>query len=167
MSDLGPDNAVWDDGEWVSWDDINQQIQYKEWRAKYPKGDMALIPIFEDLITTAERYHEITGEHLQIYGVVGELFAAITHGIKLHKSFAQGSDGRVGDDFVEVKTITPMNKKGATSVKLSGNFSKLFVVRIDEDFRFQGRLIDRRDLPKPNGKIQSLRWDDIKNLGTP
>jgi hypothetical protein len=25
---LGPDNAIWDDGEWVSWDEINQQIQY-------------------------------------------------------------------------------------------------------------------------------------------
>lgn len=31
---LGPDNAIWDDGEWISWDEINEQIQYKEWRAR-------------------------------------------------------------------------------------------------------------------------------------
>lgn len=36
MQELGPDNAVWDDGEWISWDEINQQIQYQEWRAKTP-----------------------------------------------------------------------------------------------------------------------------------
>jgi hypothetical protein len=28
---LGPDNAIWDDGEWVGWGEIEPQIQYKEW----------------------------------------------------------------------------------------------------------------------------------------
>ena len=60
---LGPDNAIWDDGEWVSWDEINQQIQYKEWGAKYPNADRSLIPIFEDLLSTAEHYHNVTGSH--------------------------------------------------------------------------------------------------------
>ena len=73
---LGPDNAIWDDGEWVSWDEINQQLQYKEWGAKYPNADRALIPIFEDLLLLAEAYHLQTGLHLQVYGDIGELFAA-------------------------------------------------------------------------------------------
>ena len=50
---LGPDNAIWDDGEWVSWDEINQQIQYKEWRARYPNADLSLVSVFESLIGTA------------------------------------------------------------------------------------------------------------------
>lgn len=28
---LGPDNAIWDDGEWVGWGEIEEQIPYKEW----------------------------------------------------------------------------------------------------------------------------------------
>lgn len=28
-TELGPDKAVWD-GEWISWDEIDEQIQFKE-----------------------------------------------------------------------------------------------------------------------------------------
>jgi len=84
MQQLGPDNAIWDDGEWISWDEINEQIQYKEWRAKYPNADLSQVSIFENLIATAEDYHVHTGKHLQVYGDIGELYGAITHGIKLH-----------------------------------------------------------------------------------
>ena len=51
---LGPDNAFWDDGEWVSWDDIDQQIQYKEWRARYPGADLSIVSVFRNLIETAQ-----------------------------------------------------------------------------------------------------------------
>lgn len=33
-----------------------------------------------------------------MYGDIGELFGAITYGIKLNKSYVQGSDGRLGND---------------------------------------------------------------------
>ena len=58
---LGPDNAIWDDGEWTSGDEINEQIQYKEWRARYPDADLSVVSVFESLINTAQHYHEITG----------------------------------------------------------------------------------------------------------
>jgi len=157
--DIG--DSIWDDGEWVSWDEINQQIQYQEWRAKYPNAHISLVPIFEQLISTAEEYYRLTGNHLQIYGDIGEIYAAITHGIKLHKNYAQGSDGRLGNDFVEVKTITPFKKTDRVSVKLSGNFSKLFIVKINQDFEISGRLINRADLPKWGGNILRLKWADI------
>ena len=72
MQQLGPDNAIWDDGEWIGWDEINEQIQYKEWRAKYTNADLSLVSIFEDLICTAEQYHMHTGKHLQVYGDIGD-----------------------------------------------------------------------------------------------
>ncbi len=162
---LGPDNAIWDDGEWVSWDEINQQIQYKEWGAKYPNADRSLIPIFEDLLSTAEHYHNVTGSHLQVYGDIGELFCAITHGMKLNRNYAAGADGRLGNDHVEVKTITPFKNSDMVEVKASGNFSKLFVVKITAKFEIAGRLIDRKYLPPAKcGKIQ-VRLRDLPNLG--
>jgi hypothetical protein len=71
--------GFYDDGEWVSWSEINKQIQYKEWRAKYPNADLSLVPYFEDLLTLAEDYYRDTGRHLNAYGDIGELFGAITY----------------------------------------------------------------------------------------
>lgn len=158
---LGPHNAIWDDGEWISWHEINQQLQYKEWAAKYPNAKQSLIPIFEDLLSLAEAYYHQTGRHLQVYGDIGELFAAITHGVALHSNYAQGSDGRLEDDFVEVKTITPFKTRDFVTISAAGNFSKLFVVKINEEFEIAGRMIDRRALDwrgKPQIKVF---WDDL------
>ncbi|NJS13615.1 MAG: hypothetical protein HC788_02125 [Sphingopyxis sp.] len=158
---LGPDNAIWDDGEWVSWDDINRQLEYKEWGAKYPNANRALIPVFENLLSIAEHYHDVTGSHLQVYGDIGELFAAITHGVTLHRNYTQGSDGRMGRDFIEVKTITPFKNRDVVEVKASGNFSKLFVVKINADFEIAGRMIERKNLPAPKGGKIKIAWAEI------
>ena len=156
---LGPDNAIWDDGEWVSWDEINQQIQYKEWRARYPNADLSLVSVYESLIGTAEEYYHLTGRHLQVYGDIGELYGAITHGIKLHRNYAKGSDGRLGNDFVEVKTITPFKNCDVVEINLERNFSKILIVKINADFEVRGKLIDRKALPNGKGRGNRLRID--------
>lgn len=156
---LGPDNAIWDEGEWISWDEINQQIQYKEWRARYPNADLSLVPIFETLINVAEEYHLLTGSHLQVYGDIGELYGAITHGIKLHGNYAKGSDGRLGNHFVEVKTITPFKNCDFVEINLDRHFSQVFIVKINADFEVRGILLDRKALPKGKLRGNKLRID--------
>lgn len=151
-------NAFWDDGEWIAWDDINEQIQFKEWRARYPNADLSLVSVFENLLETAQSYHELTGRHLQIYGDIGELYGVITHGLKLHRNYAQGSDGRIGNDFVEVKTITPFKSDDVVTINMAGNFNKVLIVKINENFEIKGKLIDRRSLPKPKGDRLKLDW---------
>lgn len=158
---LGSDNAIWDDGEWISWDEINQQIQYKEWRAKYPNANLSLVPIFEQLLETAQSYFDATGLHLQVYGDIGELYGAITYGIKLHSNYSQGSDGRLGNDFIEVKTIAPSNKRDETEVNLAGHFSKLLVVKINEEFEIAHRLIDRKLLRTTKGNRLRIKWSSL------
>jgi len=161
MQQLGPDNAIWDDGEWISWDEINEQIQYKEWRVKYPNADLSLVSIFENPIATAEDYHLHTGKHLQVYGDIGELYGAITHGIKLHRNYAQGSDGRLGNDLVKVKTITPFKSNDRVTLNLKRNFSMVFLVKITSDFEVRGKLIPRKALPRAKGDKLVLEWADI------
>lgn len=160
---LGPDNAVWDDGEWTSWDEISQQIQYKEWGAKYPNANHELIPVFEQLLSVASEYFEKTGLHLQVYGDIGELYGAITYGIRLHKNYARGSDGRLGSAFVEVKTITPFKRKDTIVVNMDGHFNKLLVVKINEEFEISHRLIDREALPKSPRPQLRINWSDLKS----
>jgi len=156
--ELGPDNAIWDDGEWISWDQIDEQIQYKEWRARYPLADLSVVSIFESLLSTAEEYHNLTGRHLQVYGDIGELYGMITHGLKLHRNYAQGSDGRLGNDLVEVKTITPFKGKNVVVLNLKRNFSKVLIVKISTDFEVWGKLIDRKALPRVKGDKLVLNW---------
>lgn len=101
---------------------------------------------------------------MQVYGDIGELFCAITHGLKLNRNYAPGADGRLGKDHVEVKTITPFKKHDVVEVKASGNFNKLFVVKINGDFEIAGRLVDRAQLPAPKqGKIR-VEWSDLARL---
>lgn len=157
------DNAIYDDGEWVTWTEINSHLDRLEFSARFPNLDVNLVPIFQKLLSLAEEYHHLTGSHLQVYGDLGELYGAITHGLKLHRNYAQGSDGKIGNDFVEVKTITPFKKNDEITVNMKGNFSKILIVKIDQDFQVAGKLIDRKVLPKSNRDIVRVCWSDIAN----
>lgn len=152
------DNAIYDDGEWITWTEINSHLARLEFQARFPNLDIELVPIFQDLLTTAGNYYDLTGRHLQVYGDLGELYGAIVYGIKLHKNYAQGSDGKLGDHFVEVKTITPFKSSDTITLNLKRNFSKVLIVKIDNHFEVQGKLIDRKALPK--GK-RRFNWDDF------
>lgn len=151
--------GIWDDGEWVSWDYINQQLYEQEVREAFPETDPALVMVFEDLVRAAADYKELTGRYLQIWGELGEVFAEIRYGIKRHKPMTPGSDGRRGNDFVEVKTISPEKGVAQASVKRSGNFNKLVIVRITETFEFKSRMLDRKALKKGTGKHARVKWD--------
>ncbi|WP_299928721.1 hypothetical protein [uncultured Pelagimonas sp.] len=158
--ELGPDNAIWDDGEWISWQSIDSHLERLELKARYPNADVDLIPVFEELLSVAQHFHISTGKHLSIYGDIGELFGAIHFGIQLHPNYAQGSDGRLGKDFVEVKTITPFKSNNSVQVRLDRHFSKLLVVKVDEYHEVSGLLVDRKKLPKAK-KYLKLDWDEL------
>lgn len=160
-AEFGPDNAFWD-GEWVSWDQIDEQIQHKEWRARFPNADLSIVSVFESLMSTAQHYHELTGRHLQVYGDIGELYACITHGLKLHRNYAQGSDGRIGNDLVEVKTITPFKSNDRVTLNLDRNFSKVLIVKINAAFEIAARMVDRRALLGGKGSKLTLDWNDLE-----
>jgi hypothetical protein len=151
-------DGIWDDGEWISWDWINGQIYEQELAETYPTAEPELVEVFERLVEAATNYKALTGRYLQIWGELGELYAEIKFGVKRHRPHAAGSDGKLGNDFVEVKTISPENAKSKIHVKRAGNFNKLLVVRISRDFKFEGKLIDRRELGKGSGKLARVSW---------
>lgn len=156
------EKAIYEDGEWITWAHINSHLARLEFEALYPGYDYDLLPIFQNLLQVAQDYHALTGSHLQVYGDLGELYGAITHGIKLHRNYAQGSDGKLGNHFVEVKTITPFKARDEIELNLKRNFSKVLVVKIDEEFEVQSKMIDRKLLPKSSGSRLRLRWADFE-----
>jgi hypothetical protein len=151
-----------EDGEWISWDWINQEIyrqdqedeltpeapNRKEPKANLKQSSPELRELFDSLVSTAQKYHSLTGRYLQIWGELGELYAELHYGIQRHKPGTPGSDGRLGNDFVEIKTISPEKSTQKVEVRRTGNFNKLLVVRITDDFKFESRMIDRKTLCK-------------------
>jgi hypothetical protein len=151
-------DGVWDDGEWISWDWINQQIYEQELHAQYPDAAPELIDVFERLVEIAVDHKAITGTYLQVWGELGELYAEIKFGVKRHRPHAQGSDGKLGNDFVEVKTISPEKSAHKVQVKRAGNFSKLLVVKISAKFEFEAKMVARSALGKGTGKVARYSW---------
>ena len=158
----GPADAVWDDGEGISCDWINARLHEQELKQRYPEASIELIRIFEDLVDVAADYRDVTGRYLPVFGELGELFAEITFGIKRHKPRTQGSDGRLGNDFIEIKTITPEKNNEKVSVKRKGNVNKLLVVKINEEFEFEARMLDRKHMGKGSGKLAVVAWSSMR-----
>lgn len=138
-----------------------------EWAPNYEQEllpaqiNSELMEIFENLVESALAYHELTGRYLQIWGELGELYAEVKYGIKRHRPHSQGSDGKLGNNFIEVKTISPEKNGEEVQVKRAGNFNKLLVVRISENFEFEGRLLDRKQLPKGEGAHARVSWSAL------
>lgn len=154
----GIGDAIWDEGEWISWDYIYQRME-----GPVPEGGLV-----EDMIIVAKNYLDETGRHLPIYGELGEHYAARRFGIKLHcDPNAQGSDGRLGNALVEIKTISPLRDSRHVRVKKSGNFGYVVIVKIDADFRIDAKLIKRSTLGTPDGDYFNVCWNDYRSEPTP
>jgi hypothetical protein len=154
-------DGIWDDGEFISWDWINSQLYQQELKAEFPKADPAIVELFQDLISISQTYKQRTGRYLDIFGELGEFFAEIRYGLKRHRLHAAGSDGRIGNDHVEVKTISPLNRKQKIQIKRSGNFNKVLIVLIDENFEIQSRMFKREKLSKGDGKYARITWESV------
>jgi hypothetical protein len=163
----GPSDGIYDDGEWISWEWINQQLYRQDLKSEYPHVDPDLAELFESMVESAAAYHTLTGRYLQIWGELGELYAEVKYGIKRHKPKTPGSDGKLGKDFVEVKTISPEKHSEQVQVKRAGNFNKLLVVKITEDFRFESKMLDRKNMSKGEGTHARVNWSSIPSRPQP
>jgi hypothetical protein len=158
-----PGDGIFDDGEWISWEWINSQLEDGEdpeelLESHSPPSVLELTQIFLDLVDVARQYKERTGRYLQIWGELGELYAEIRHGLVRHPKHFAGSDGTIADSLVEVKTISPEKKSDRVRVKRAGNFTQLLIVKVSEDFWFSSRLFDRAQLKEGMGPLIKAKW---------
>lgn len=154
-------DGIWDDGEWISWDEIDRLLYQKVLCEAYPAADPDVVEAFTHLVEAAQRYKTITGRHLAIFGELRELYTEIMFGIKRHRPGAPGSNGRMGNDFIEIITISPDKRSSKVLVKRAGNFSKLVVVKISDELEFEARMIPRKALAKGNRKHASVSWSGL------
>ena len=157
---MEPGDGIYDDGEWISWDYLNHQIEFQEAydaaiKTAPPKGEKLLA-----MIEAAKGHYRTHRTRSPLLGEIGELYAEEQYGIARHKPCPQGSDGKLGNDFVEIKTITPGKTVKFVRVKRKGNFNKLILVRIWGNFRMEARMVERKRLPKGRGKYAKILWDE-------
>ena len=95
-----------------------------------------------------------------MWGELGEIYAEIKFGLRRHGSHQGGSDGTIDGRLVEVKTISPEKISDQVIVKSQGNFAQLLIVRIDENFEFAGKLVDRDELTDGGGRFLKARMQE-------
>ena len=129
-------------------------------RDGFPFSTLEQIEIFHDLIDCATRHFENTGRYLQVWGELGEIYAEIQFGLRRHGTHRAGSDGTIAGKLVEVKTISPEKASDRVFVKSQGNFEQLLIVRIDRNFEFKGKLLERSELKGVTAKFLRGRLED-------
>lgn len=136
-------------------------------RAGCPFSVLQQAEILEDLVDCAQRHFENTGRYLQIWGELGEIYAEVKFGLRRHGTHEPGSDGTINGKLVEVKTISPEKSSDHVIVKCQGNFEQLLIVRINADFEFSAKLIDRDRLGDGGGKFYKARLPRAGELDDP
>lgn len=135
---------------------LKEKEQFRS-REGFPYSVPKQIEIFEVLVDCAERHFKNTGRYLQVWGELGEIYAEIEFGLRRHGTHKAGSDGMIDGKLVEVKTVSPEKGNDHVLVKRQGDFEQLLVVRIDENFQFTGKLIDRSRLMDGGGRFLRVR----------
>lgn len=130
-------------------------------RDGFPFSVLEQAEIFEDLVDCAKRHFSNTGRYLQVWGELGEIYAEVKFGLRRHGTHKAGSDGTIDGKLVEVKTISPeSNGRGSVLVKRQGDFEQLLIVRINQNFQFTGKLIDRSTLAEGSGRFLRARMHE-------
>lgn len=87
-----------------------------------------------------------------MWGELGEIYAEIRFGLRRDGTHTAGSDGTITGKLVEVKTISPEKTGDHVLVKSQGNSEQELIVRINQDFKFRAKLLDRSDIKEGAGK---------------
>lgn len=135
---------------------LQQKVPFRS-RDGFPFSVLEQAEVLADLVDCANRHFRNTGRYLQVWGELGEIYADIKFGLRRHGTHQAGSDGTIDGKLVEVKTISPEKTSDQVVVKSKGDFEQLLIVRIDENFEFTGKLIDRGDLTDNGGRLFRAR----------
>ncbi len=163
-----PGDGIYDDGEWISWEYIDRQIAIQEGERVEEDFREEDSPEMQWLLMEAEQDEEDGIIPSPKWGHIGEVYVKRRFGVVLSREHAQGHDGRLGNDFVEIKTLTPNKHRPIVRVKRKGNFSILVVVRVNRDHEFDALLVRRDKLPMAGeGDYLYVHWNTLRGLAEP
>jgi hypothetical protein len=154
MAQIPVDAAHWDSGDWIEWHRGGPKLPDLPCAAKEdPDARLALLQV--SLARAARSFFELTGRHLGIYDQMARVHAARHFGIPLTCEDVLEETG------VSLLTLRPFSRTQSVSVDLTFPFSSVLVVRIDNDFQTEARMITRRWLGEGNRSVKALKWREL------
>lgn len=130
------------DGKLTTWNEPHGQIQLKDLQEKYPHADIKVLEVFNNMVYSARRYHEMTGRYLPIWKELGELYVDIEYDLNPHKPDNPKTDDHIQQEAIQVTTISPGNCHHDSLVKTSRdcnrreNFTIFLVTHISPEYKF-------------------------------
>ncbi|GFE48577.1 hypothetical protein So717_03300 [Roseobacter cerasinus] len=159
MSNIPADAAHWDSGDWIDWHRQAAPPQHTSAPCAAPSDDpqARLHSLHLRMIQCARAYHELTGLHLPIYEGIARIHAAIAFDLPA----SDPVQGEYDLDAAQIITLAPGGPHDIITVDLSQPFCCLIVVRINEDFSSEARMMPRKRLPDQADRSIDLRWRDM------
>ncbi|WP_373355619.1 hypothetical protein [Pseudoroseicyclus sp. CXY001] len=155
------DDLLWDAVDSARRETFDPSLGEHELARLFPKADLALVPIYRDLLALAEEFEMFTGRDLGLWDQIGELFGAITYGIDLTRIGGKSTGGTLEGEAVAIRTIRPGGEEAVT-IDRAEPFEKLLIVRIDDTYQVRGQLLPRAALPSGESAEIRLGWGDLR-----
>ncbi len=153
MGKIPEDATHWDGGDWIEWHRTIPGLDHNPCSAASPDPAARLTALHINLLRAAKSYHVMTGDHLPVYRQIAYVHAAVYCDVPF-----EGMDRSCETTGVEILHLPPDAPDNYIEVDLSKYFSTLIVVRINENFSCEARMIQRRALSDSSEGTQKIRW---------
>ncbi|MGZ9808836.1 hypothetical protein ACXN5S_00045 [Pseudoroseicyclus sp. H15] len=156
------DDLLWDAVDTARRGPFDPTLGEQELARIFPKADLALVPIYRDLLALAEEFQMFTGRDLGLWAQIGELYGAITYGISLDREGGRSTGGTLEGERIAIRTIAPGAEDEAVLVDRAEAFDKLLIVRIGENFQVRGQMLPRHALPAGESAELRVCWQELR-----
>jgi len=153
-----PEGAThWDSGDWIEWHRTETGLDERPCIIAVNEEPMArLAALHLNLSRAAKAHFQLTGHHLPVYGELARAYAAVSCDLPL-----EGPDRCCTTTGVEIRHLAPHCADDLVHVDLTKDFATLIVVRINDNFICEARMIPRKMLPENHEGSYPVSWQSL------
>lgn len=156
MGNIPADATHWDSGDWIDWHRKTAPATPIPCAAPSDDPVARLHTLHMRMLQCARAYFELSGQHLPIYDAIARIHAAVAFDLPTKPPAATDPT-----PTAQIIAIPPHRAHDIVTVDFSAPFSCLVVVRIDDEFASEAKMVPRSALPDRNGGTLEVRWRDL------
>ncbi|MEP4961206.1 MAG: hypothetical protein ABJU19_18160 [Roseobacter sp.] len=156
MGQIPEDATHWDSGDWIEWHRTPSGHDSRLCDAAAEDPRAKLLALHANLLRSAKGFYQLSGQHLNIYDQIAQVHAAIFCDLPL-----EGPGSYAESTGIEVVHLAPFSSEGTVEIDLSKHFATLIVVRINNDFSSEARMIPRSSMQTAGVGSFKLPWESL------
>ncbi|WP_299736176.1 hypothetical protein [uncultured Roseobacter sp.] len=157
MGEIPTDATHWDTGDWIDWHRNAQLPANPPCAAPSEDPRARLHTLHMRMLQCARAYFTLTGDHLPIYEDIAKVHAALAFDLPSESRLICNAD----NEPAQIITLAPNNPLNIVTVDLAKPFWCLIVVRINNNFVAEGRMMRRASLPDQREGTFEIHWRDL------